>query len=158
MIIFSANVICFGILICIITLGISVASEKGAILYYLKKKLVDLYFSIPRRIKVNGVKVWSRNSREFYINLINKYDRENRRSSGPKRAMYTRAIALCKYKLWTIRFFAKPIILCPKCMPSFWGSVLFFLIPIEVSLMDLFLSVCFASIVNAILSNYVLDN
>jgi len=158
MVVFLANVICFGVLISIITLGISVASQKGAILYYLKQRFISAYYSIPRRIKINGKKTWTRKSKEHYVGLIKEYSSRKIRCKGFRRTTYEDAIKLCNYNLWKIRFFIKPIILCIKCMPSFWGLFLFIAIPNDLTSMHLLLSVCLASIINSKLGNYVLDN
>lgn len=105
----------FASLVSFFTLGLSAASGKGAVLYpfvvWLNKKL-----RIPQ-IEKKEAKL------KHYLQI-------RRGKRQPSMWVENALEKLYWIKFWR-KFAWKPIILCVFCMPSFWGTTLFWILPLN---------------------------
>lgn len=102
----------FACLISFFTLGLSAASDAGAVLYPLK------YWMLKRSSKTKA-----------RLDAIRSYQNYRRKNKRWPSYWIDPAIEKIEWQLFWKNLWHKPILTCPKCMPSFWGIVLFFSLP-----------------------------
>ncbi len=103
----------FAILVSLFTQGIGAAANNGGILYPIKDWLESITIS---------------SLKERYKNIL--LYRDKRRMKYQASEWINSALSLLEYKMYLKSLWAKPILLCTICMPSFWGTILFWILPI----------------------------
>ena len=103
----------FAILVSLFTQGIGAAANNGGILYPIKDWLESITIS---------------SLKERYKNIL--LYRDKRRMKYQASEWINSALSLLEYKMYLKSLWAKPILLCAICMPSFWGTILFWILPI----------------------------
>jgi len=103
----------YAILVSLFTQGIGAAANNGGILYPIKDWL--------EKITIGSLK-------KKYKNIL--LYRDKRRMKYQASEWINPALSLLEYKMYLKSLWVKPILLCTICMPSFWGTILFWVLPI----------------------------
>lgn len=146
----------FGCVVSIITYGVSSASENGALLNFLYELIDngDKLKKLDISKQINELKQESHNveSELFVATKKSAAPNEIANLNNVLRAKQI-AIDMAKERLASLGFFKKPIITCPKCMPSVWGTLIAIYPMIEgyLSLPSAIIGIFFAMILNSLL-------
>jgi len=103
----------YAILVSLFTQGIGAAANHGGILYPIKDWLES--------ITIGSLKT-------KYKNIL--LYRDKRRMKYQASEWINSALSLLEFKMYLKSLWVKPILLCTICMPSFWGTILFWILPI----------------------------
>jgi hypothetical protein len=135
---FTIDAIILSFWVSVITLGISNASEKGALLYSIKRrftnkdqKMMGKITKLKEKIKQN-IYTAKRNEQYEYVERLEK------------------RIAYLENKELYIGFWKKPLFTCAKCMPSIWSTLFFIICIPEYNLIQLPFVICLSSLINTI--------
>ena len=147
------NIFLFALLLSALTLGITIASTKGAIFYKGYEWLIarkvkqeqDIEALLQRdRILVATLRrtVSDAKTTETEAEGVNKeIDAVNKRIEAQQKA------------LLNVYTWEKPVLLCPKCMPSIWGLLLNLALFLPLNPVHLVVAICFSCVINTILLN-----
>jgi hypothetical protein len=129
------DAVSFSCLVSFLTLGISAASEKGAVLYPFKYWIDNL----------------AKKERAL-LEKLESYQKHRRVSMRQKSTWVSLAIEKAEWKLFYRTIWHKPLITCAKCMPSVWGTLLFFLLPYEKDIWVWLVGIPIASAINVFIT------
>lgn len=135
---FTIEAIILSLWVSVITLGISNASEKGALLYSIKRRFTKK----DQNLIVKITKLKEKIKQQIYTERVNKqYNLAER---------LERRIAYLENKELYIGFWKKPLFTCAKCMPSVWSTFFFIICIPEYNLIQLPFVICLSSLINTI--------
>lgn len=144
-----------GLIVSIVTFGISNASAKGALLSPLYEWITskDNAIRISLQEKINDAK-------DKWAELLNLPT--ERKKALPnlqeQEAVFRSNIDTYLMQIAQVGFWKKPLITCVKCMPSVWVIPLYFISDSQADIPALFVAVCFASVLNTVLvRHYPID-
>lgn len=113
----SITILCetffFSMLVSLFTVGVGASTTKGALLSPFKHLILNL----PKIKRLNRLWIIAVEAKEEY------------RRKGRNTKHFDRLIEKIEFALLYNTFLWKPIILCVNCMPSFWGTIIFWCLP-----------------------------
>lgn len=144
-------------LLSVFCMGIYTITDEGKILHFVKKpflRILDELDSLESQEQDISSQL---SSKCFFMQELKKVEGESFDVRNYYYEIETLKIDLaeCRTRMRYLMFFnyiSKPLIMCPPCMASYWGVVLYFGIkPLSIDLM--FLSIIVASFFNYLLSS-----
>ena len=139
-----------GLMVAIITFGVSNASEKGALLSPLYEWIIksDL-------LKKQNVAEQLKELHQQFNNLFVKRDKDIApQNVAEQEQFYKGKIDALNRSLDFIGFFKKPLISCAKCMPTVWTLPIYAVSDSQANTTGVILAIFIASIINTILTKH----
>ena len=142
------DVLYFSLLLSLATLGMGIASSKGAILYPLYLWITS--FKDAKKATIGNILSVLNSEREEQFALIGTLPSNN----NQRKQVAERIKEIDEYikdeeeKLDNIYTWEKPIIACVKCMPSVWGVTIYLLLGLPIGVVPLAISILAACFLN----------
>lgn len=110
-----SDTVLFSLLVSLFSMGLSAASQEGALLYPLRLFMEGLF---SQRL-------------EQKLHVIENYAKYRRASYRQPSAWIGVVIDKIRWSIFLRNLWHKPLLTCSMCMPSVWGTTIFWLLPYE---------------------------